>query len=299
MAPTKKSGSRVLTEDTARTCPVPDHRKPVTYPRHKFLLVSSVGGVGKTTIALNIALVFSKKGLKIALLDLDTFGPGIHRMLGINRSFEYDSKGRITPWIFSDNLKVAAIEQGLQDRENKKGRRKPAGTPDIRRFIDNLDWGEPDYLFADTPAGAGKELRRMTRSMPDAKIIIVSAPNKISAEHAQKMIDFFRKEKIQIFGWIENMRGYLCQDCNRRLELFSTGAGNRAIFLMDAPFLGRIPINPRMKEYADAGYPYLEKYQDSEAAIAFERVAEKILKCCAAGATERNENISLRKGRKR
>jgi ATP-binding protein involved in chromosome partitioning len=133
------------------------------------------------------------------------------------------------------------------------------------------------------------------RSMPDAKIIIVSAPNKISAEQAKNTINFFRKEKIQVFGWIENMRGFLCQSCNQRQELFSTGSGDRAIFLMDVPFLGRIPIDPHIEECSGSGAPYLEKYHDSEAAIAFNRIAEKILKLCAGQGTERQNAPKLQR----
>ena len=296
---TQKIGRRVLINHTAGMQQRRGQRKSATYPKHKFLFVSSIGGVGKTSVTLNVAVVFSKKGLKIGLLDLDILGPNIHRILGMDRPFESDSKGLFTPVICSDNLKVATIEHVLQNRKKMKDRRKPAETTDIQWFIRNINWGKLDYLFADTPAGSGKALRTVIRSMPDAKIIIVSAPNRISAEHARKMINFFRKEKIQIFGWIENMRGFLCQHCNQRQELFSTGTGNRAIFLMDVPFLGRIPINPQMVGCADAGQPYLEKYQDSEAAIAFSNVAETILKYCAAERIESNENISLRKGRKR
>jgi ATP-binding protein involved in chromosome partitioning len=296
---TKKQGRRVSIKQAAKSRQDQTHQKSAAYLKHTFLVVSSRGEVGKTSVTLNLALGFSKKGFKIGLLDLDIYGSDIHRMLGVDRPFGPDAKGRFTPWVYSDNLKVAAREHVLQKTQEIKGRRKPAETADIRPFIQNINWGSLDYLFANTPAAFGKELRSVIRSMPDAKIIIVTAPHKISAAHAKKTINFFRKEKIQIFGWIENMRGFLCQHCSQREELFSTGTGNRAIFLMDVPFLGRIPIDPHIAECADAGEPYIEKYQDSEAAIAFNQVAEKILKYCAAERTESNENISLRKRRKR
>jgi ATP-binding protein involved in chromosome partitioning len=287
---TKKNTSRVSIRHTAKAQPERIHEKSASHLKHMFLVVSSKNGVGKTSITLNIALAFSKKGLKTGLLDLDIYRPNICRMLGIEQPFEPDSTGRFTPWAYSDNLKVAAIEPMLLNIEDMQDRRQPAGTADIQRFIHNINWGSLDYLIADTPPGSGKGLRSVIRSMPDAKIIIVSAPNKISAEQAKKMINFFRKEKIQVFGWIENMRGFLCQNCNQRQELFSTGAGNRAIFLMELPFLGRIPIDPHLEECSDAGEPYLEKYHNSEAAIAFNRIAEKILKLHAWGGTESNEN---------
>ena len=299
MVATKKRGSRVLFQDTAGTQQDRLHRKPATRPGHKFLFVSSINAVGKTTVALNVALALSKKGFKIGLLDLDPSGPDIHRILGIDRPFEPDSRGRFIPGIYSANLKVAAIRHVPQSMEKMTGRRKSGEAADIQRFVHNISWRKLDYLFADTAPGSGNALRDVIRSMPDAKIIIVTAPEKISAVQAKKTIDFFRKEKIQIFGWVENMRGFLCQRCSQRQELFSTGTGKRAVFLMDVPFLGRIPIDPHLAERAQAGQPYLEKYQDAEAAIAFNQVAEMILKLCKAERAERNENIGLRKRRQR
>jgi len=299
MVATKKSGSRGLIKDSAGTQQGRFHRKSATRPGHKFLFVSSINGVGKTTVALNVALALSKKGFKIGLLDLDPSGPGIHHILGIDQPFEPDSRGRFAPGIYSVNLKVAAIRHVPQSMKKMKGRRKSGATVGIQRFVHNISWRELDCLFADTAPGSGKGLRDVIRSMPDAKIIIVTAPEKISAAQAKKTINFLRKEKTQIFGWIENMRGFLCQQCNRRQELFSTGTGKRAVFLMDVPFLGRIPIDPHLAESAQAGQPYLEKYQDAEGAIAFNLVAEKILRLCKAERAERNENIGLRKGRQR
>ena len=296
---TKRNCNRILIKHAVGTPADRTHPKTVIYPKHRFLFISSIGGVGKTSVLLNIALVFSKKGFKIGLLDLDIFGAPIHRILGIDQPYESDSSASVTPQVCSDTLKVAAIKYAWQNMEKIKGRRKSVETADIQRFIHNIHWGELDYLFADTPPGSGKVLRSAIRCMPDTKIIMVSAPHKISAAHAQKMINFLRKEEIQLFGWIENMRGFLCQGCNQRQELFSTGTGNRAIFLMEVPFLGRIPIDPHIGDCADAGQPYLEKYQNSEAAIAFNQVAEKILRFCAAQGAESDENISLRKGRKR
>lgn len=297
MTVTKKRGSAASIKDADGTQQYRIHRKSATRPGHKFLFVSCGNGVGKTTVALSVALALSKKGFKIGLLDLDPFSPGIPSILGIDRPFESDSKGRFTPGIYSANLKVAAIRHLPQRTEKMKGRRKAGKIADIQRFIHNINWRKLDYLFADTAPGSGKGLRDVIRSMPDAKIIIVTAPRKISTAQAKSTIDFFRKEKIQIFGWIENMRGFLCQQCHQRQELFSTGTGKRAVFLMDVPFLGRIPIDPHLAERAHAGQPYLEKYQDAEAAIAFNQVAERISKLCKAGRTERNEDIGLWKGR--
>ncbi|MGB5747194.1 MAG: P-loop NTPase, partial [Desulfobacterales bacterium] len=145
------------------------------------------------------------------------------------------------------------------------------------RFISSVNWGSLDYLFVDAPPSPGEGLLTLIRAIPDAEKIIVTAPNKIQRDRAKKMINFFTKENIPIAGWIENMRGFFCQDCDRRLELFSTGPGSRAVFLGDIPFLGRIPIDPHFEKCADARKPSLEMYPESEVAEGCNLIIEKIM----------------------
>jgi Mrp family chromosome partitioning ATPase len=178
---------------------------------------------------------------------------------------------------YSDDLKVASIESLMKDKDETGVWGKPLKISDIRRFISSVNWGSLDYLFVDTPSGPGERLLTLIRVIPEAKTIIVTAPNKIGGDSAENMINFFRKEKIPVFGWIENMRGFLCQHCGQRLELFSTGSGNRAVFLCDIPFLGRIPIDPHMGVCADAGDIFLEKHPESEVAEACNLIIEKII----------------------
>ena len=134
-----------------------------------------------------------------------------------------------------------------------------------------------DYLIIDTPAGPSEEVLSVVHTIPDAKIMIVTAPYKISGVHAKRMINFFRKEQISIYGWIENVRGFLCQNSGRRQDLFSTGPGNIAIFLSDIPFLGRIPIDPKMEVCRDSGDLFIEKHPNSEVAQACNLIIEKII----------------------
>ena len=129
----------------------------------------------------------------------------------------------------------------------------------------------------DTPSGPGEGLLTVIRSIPSAKTIIVTAPNKIGGDRAKNMINFFRKEKIPIFGWIENMRDFFCQHCGKSMELFSTGPGNRAVFLGDIPFLGRIPIDPHMVKCADTGDLFLDDHPESEIVEACNLIIGKIM----------------------
>jgi Mrp family chromosome partitioning ATPase len=245
--------------------------------KHKFLVMSSKGGVGKTSVIVNLAMALSRRGVKGGLMDINYNGPDIHKVFGFEPAATSDISKSIVPMTYSDDLKVASIECVMQDIDETEIWGKPLKISDIRRFIFSVNWGELDYLFVDTPAGPGEKLLSVVKAIPDAKIIIVTAPNKISGDYATKMINFFRKEQIPIFGWIENMRGFLCQNCGKRQELFSTGPGSRAVFLLDIPFLGRIPIDPHMGECADAGNLFLEKHPESEVAQACNLVIEKII----------------------
>ena len=245
--------------------------------KHKFIVMSSNGGVGKTSVIVSLALSLAKKGMKVGLMDTNFHAPDIHRMLGLESAVAGVSEKPFIPRPYSDNLKVASIESAMRNFDETGVWGKPLKISDIRRFISSVNWGSLDYLFVDTPPGPWAELITLLRDIPDTEAIIVTAPNRTSREGAQKMINFFRKEEIPILGWVENMRGFLCQNCGQHQEMFSTGSAGRAIFLMSIPFLGRIPIDPHLEECTDAGEPSLEKYPESEVAEACNRIIKKIM----------------------
>jgi ATP-binding protein involved in chromosome partitioning len=269
--------NRASKKDTYEALQVQAIQDSMSSIKHKFLVMSSQGGVGKTSVIVNLAVAFAKKGSKVGLLDANFHGPEIRRMLGLESADESKSNKGFMPTPYSDDLKVASIESLMQDIDETGVWEKPLKISDIRRFFSSVNWGTPDYLFVDTPSGPSEGLLTVIRAIPQAKTIIVTAPHKIGEDPAKNMINFFRKEKIPIFGWIENMRGFLCQHCGKSGELFSTGPGNRAVFLLDIPFLGRIPIDPHFVECADAGGPFLERHPESEVAEACNLIIEKIM----------------------
>ncbi len=245
--------------------------------KHKFLILSSQGGVGKTSVIVNIALALSNRGVKVGLMDVNFLAPDIYRMLGRKPTVSSNKDNRFMSVPYSDDLEVASIESLMHDEDETGVWGRSPNTSDIRRFITGVNWSNLDYLFIDTPSCPGEALLAMIRSIPDAKAIIVTAPNKVSRDRADIMIKFLRKESVQIFGWIENMRGIFCRHCGKAQEQFSSGSTGRAIFLMEIPFLGRIPIDPHLVECADVGNPFLEKYPKSEVAEACNLIIEKIM----------------------
>lgn len=277
MGLTENNRDRASNNNTDEASQVKDLQKAMSSIKHKFLVMSSQGGVGKTSVVVNLAVALSKRRVKVGLMDVNFHGPDIHRMLGLEPAVASTSNKGFIPMPYSDDMKVASFESVMQDRDETGVWGKPLKISDIQRFISSVIWGELDYLFVDTPSGPGEKLLSVVQAIPDAKIIIVTAPNKISGDRAKKMVTFFRKGQIPVFGWIENMRGFLCQNCDKRLELFSSGPGNRAVFLLDIPFLGRIPIDPNFVECDDAGGPFLQKYPESEVAEACNLIIEKIM----------------------
>jgi ATP-binding protein involved in chromosome partitioning len=277
MSITEKMAGSASKKDTDSALLDRNLRESLSSIKHKFMVVSSQGGVGKTSVIVNAAVALSKRRVKVGLMDVNSRGPDIHRMLGLEPAGAGTSDNRLIPVQYSNSLKVASIASAMQEPDGTGAWGMPLKTSDMRRFISSVKWGSLDYLFIDTPSGPDDALLMIIRSIPDVKTIVVTAANKVSAERAKNMINFFRKEEIPIFGWIENMRGFFCQHCGEPLELFSSGSGSRAIFLGDIPLLGRIPIDPHLAESAAVGKPLMARYPESEVAQGCNLIAEKIL----------------------
>ena len=288
MGNTEKMAGRTLKKDADRALLDQNLRESLSSIKHKFMVVSSQGGVGKTSVIVNLAVALSKRRVMVGLMDVNSHGPDIHRMLGLKPAVASTSDNLLIPVQYSDNLKVASIASAMPEADKTGAWGMPLKVSDIQRFISSLRWGSLDYLFIDTPSGPGDALLMIIRSIPDVKIVAVTSANRVSADRAKNMINFFRKENIPIFGWIENMRGFFCRHCGRPLELFSSGSGSRAVFFGDIPFLGRIPIDPHLAESADAGEVFVEKYPESEAARGCDLIGEKLLKGDKASLSENN-----------
>jgi ATP-binding protein involved in chromosome partitioning len=245
--------------------------------KHKLLVMSGKGGVGKTSVAANLAVALSRNGAKIGLMDVDLHGPDIPRMLGLKGLLEISADNRLAPKAYSENLKVVSVESLTQDTDEAIIWRGPLKRHVIRQFISDVHWEQLDFLIIDSPPGTGDEPLSVAQMVPGAKAIIVTTPQEVSLSDIRKSISFCRTVKMPIFGLIENMSGLVCPHCGEPIDLFGTGGGLRTALAMNVPFLGRIPFDPKMVECADAGESYLETYPDSEVTKAYNQIVAKIM----------------------
>jgi Mrp family chromosome partitioning ATPase/predicted Fe-Mo cluster-binding NifX family protein len=245
--------------------------------KHKFLVMSGKGGVGKSSVSANLAVALSKTGAKVGIMDVDLHGPDIPRMLGLKGLLEVSEDNRLLPKRYSDNLKVVSVESLAQNEDEAIIWRGPLKMHVIRQFISDVRWDRLDYLVIDSPPGTGDEPLSIAQTIPGAKAIIVTTPQEIALADIRKSISFCRTVNMPVFGLIENMSGFVCPHCGGSMELFGTGGGFKTALATNVPFLGAIPFDPKLVECGDAGESYLEKYPDAKATAAYNQIVESIL----------------------
>lgn len=251
---------------------------------HKLLVMSGKGGVGKSSVAVSLALTLARQGYKVGLMDVDLHGPNVLRMLGLSQPLA----GGASPQLFYvpegiDNLKVVSIEAFMPDRESAVIWRGPMKHQAIRQFISDIDWGKLDYLVIDSPPGTGDEPLSVVQTIPEAQAIIVTTPQEISLADVRKSIDFCRKTNLKILGLLENMGRLVCPDCGKEIPLFSSGGGQRLATLVDVPFLGSLPFDPQIVESADQGRLSQVKTEASPFLQEFAQVVQKLVAATAKG----------------
>ncbi len=245
--------------------------------KNKILVMSGKGGVGKSTVSVNLALGLAKKGFKVGLMDVDLHGPDVVRMLNLKGCVEPpEPGGLIAPLKYNDNLKIVSLEYMMQDRDQAIIWRGPMKISAIRQFIADMDWGELDYLIVDAPPGTGDEPLTVVQTIPLTKAIVVTTPQKVALADVRKSINFCKTVKVDIVGVVENMSGFICPHCNTTVDIFKSGGGEEMAREFDIPFLGKIPMDPRVVMAGDEGTPYLSSTGDSPAATAFQSIIDAV-----------------------
>ena len=221
--------------------------------RHKILVMSGKGGVGKSSVAVALALGLARAGHKVGMMDVDIHGPNVLRMLGLKEPFDLASAQFLMPPEIFHNLKVISIEAVMRDREIAVIWRGPLKHQLIRQFLTEVQWGFLDYLIIDAPPGTGDEPMSVAQTIPEAKAVIITTPQEISLADVRKSINFCQKINLDILGLVENMSGYHCPHCGKDLPLFRKGGGERTAQAFNIPFLGSLPFDPQVVEAADQG----------------------------------------------
>ena len=253
-------------------------RKKMTRIKHKILVLSGKGGVGKSTVAANMAVALSLEGKKVGLLDVDIHGPSIPGILNLNGQ-KLEAVGEtIIPVKMNKNLKVMSIGFMLENNDDAVIWRGPMKYQVIKQFLKDVDWGELDFLIIDSPPGTGDEPLSVIQMLEDADgAIIVTTPQNVAISDVRKGIGFCRKLKLPIIGVIENMSGFICPKCGEVTDIFKTGGGEKMANEMNVPFLGKIPVDPEIVEACDLGKPYIEHFRETQTAKAFKNLMAPLL----------------------
>lgn len=245
--------------------------------RRIVLVLSGKGGVGKSTVAVQLALALQHSGKKVGLLDIDLCGPSIPRLLNLEgRSIHQSPDGWVPVYADpSQNLAVVSIGFLLQDRNDAVVWRGPKKTAMIRQFLTDVCWPQMDYLVIDTPPGTSDEhiaVVETLRKYEPAGAVLVTTPQSVAVGDVRREVTFCRKAGIAILGIVENMSGFVCPSCKDCTNIFSSGGGELLATHSKVPFLGAVPLDPRLSTCSENGENFLEKFPDSPVSSIFKEI---------------------------
>lgn len=237
---------------------------------------SGKGGVGKTTLAVNLAVALSKLGHKVGLLDADIYGPNVPLMLGTNAQPRVLGDNRIEP-LKAHGLSFISV--GLLNPGDKPLIwRGPMLHSIIRQFLGSVVWEELDYLIVDLPPGTGDVALSLIQTVPLTGAIVVSTPSDVSLQDARKAVEMFRQMKVDLVGMVENMSYFVCPHCEQEIDIFSRGAAEKTAQQLDLAFLGNIQLDPEIRRAGDAGNPMVLKGEDSKGGKALYHFAREVVR---------------------
>ncbi len=244
--------------------------------RHKLLVMSGKGGVGKTTVAVNLGFALARQGLRVGILDSDLHGPDVAFMAGVEGQPSGADEGRLQPinaGVDGLRVRVLSISAFLPSRDAPVIWRGPRKAGAIAQLLGEADWDDTDVMIIDCPPGTGDEPLSVAQLVPGAEAIIVTSPQDVALLDSRKCVNFARELGLQMLGIVENLAGFVCPGCGRRIELFKLGGGERAAAEMGVPFLGRVPITEAMVQAGDRGRPLVVASPDDPAAVALTTLA--------------------------
>jgi ATP-binding protein involved in chromosome partitioning len=238
--------------------------------KHSLAIASGKGGVGKSTVSVNLAVALAQAGAATGLLDADLYGPSIPMLMGISRTPENNGH-KILP-LEAHGIRLMSLGFLMPDGAPAIWR-GPMVSGAIQQFLQDVEWGSLDYLLIDLPPGTGDAQLTLAQSLPLAGAVIVMTPQDLAMHIATKALAMFQQLKVPILGIIENMSGFVCPHCGTSSAIFRQGGARRASERLGVPFLGEIPLDPRVCQTSDRGKPIVSSIPDSPVAEAFRRVS--------------------------
>jgi len=250
--------------------------------RHKVIVLSGKGGVGKSTVAVNLAVALRMSGKRVGLLDVDIHGPSIPTLLGLERGTIQGCEDGLLP-VELGGLKVMSIGFLLRNQDDAVIWRGPMKMGVIKQFLKDVVWGDLDFLIIDSPPGTGDEPLSACQLIGKLDgAVIVTTPQRLAEVDVRKSITFCRELKVPVLGVVENMSGFVCPNCGEVTQIFPTGSGRRIAEDMKVPFLGAIPLDPKIAEAGDKGQSFASNYSASPTVKLMKEIVERISKSIAA-----------------
>ncbi len=254
-------------------------KKNMAKIKHKIVVISGKGGVGKTTVAVNLAISLASVGLRVGILDVDITGPNVAKMLGISPELKprVDPEAKkFYPITGPLNVKVMSMAFLTINPDEPVIWRGPMKMGAVRQFLGDAIWDELDYLVCDLPPGTSDETLDILQLIPDENIVVVSTPQEVAIMDARKTIKMSIVMERKVLGIIENMSGFKCTHCGKYIDLYPPGGGEKAAKDFNIELLGKIPFEMEVGQQGDQGLPFVLKYPDSESAKAFKEIVKKI-----------------------
>jgi ATP-binding protein involved in chromosome partitioning len=259
--------------------PRPGQQSPAPQPLPGVAAIVAVGsgkgGVGKTTLAVNLAIVLSKLGHSVGLLDADVYGPNVPLMLGINAQPRVLEDNRIEP-LEAHDLKVISVGF-LNPGDKPLIWRGPMLHSIIKQFLGSVVWGELDYLVVDLPPGTGDVALSLIQTVPLTGAIVVSTPSDVSLQDARKAIEMFRQMKVDLVGMVENMSYFVCPHCHQQTDIFSRGGAAKTADKFGVPYLGEVALDPEIRKASDSGQPTVLAGENSASGKSLYDFARKVI----------------------
>ncbi len=252
---------------------------------------SGKGGVGKTTVAVNLAVALSRLGQRVGLIDADIYGPNVPLMMGSSQQPKVGPDNRIEPNL-THGIKTISIGY-ISPGDKPLVMRGPMLHQIIRQFLQQVEWGELDYLVVDLPPGTGDVVISLVQTVPLNGAVVVSTPSDVSLQDARKALEMFGQVNVDVLGIVENMSHFTCPHCHQQIDIFSRGGAERTAQQFGVPFLGSIELVPAIREGGDRGIPVALAGPKSPQAAEFYAVAEKLMARAEAAAAASSDIIEI------